>query len=327
MGRAFNPWFPDDDPANLRMPSRYAGRYPESFIVAIAFDLRSTAAGCTPLQARLNLWSRFIFRKVLCERVVAATVRPFCNTSCAPGDLLMVMTRKLKRLAICSVSGLIASMACGGAQAQWGMDYGMFGMGFGLGHQTPASVSFLNDHALARGAAAAASRPQNLRAPIPVSKDVDFFNRYDVETRIAMEEGVARRRIAHRAPTTTQSQAPPAASSPLPRPARPLVPLASFFDSARRLVWPADAPTHEEFAAKKSASDAKTLELLEELERKGYARISTAADARTMLLNYGQPALQFLRDTTTPRLSDAFHIFLMSLYDSIGQATTDPAGN
>ena len=114
---------------------------------------------------------------------------------------------------------------------------------------------------------------------------------------------------------------------PATPPARPLVPLASFFDAARRLVWPADAPTHGDFAAKKSASDAKTLELLEELERKGYARISTAADARTMLLNYGQPALQFLRDTTTPRLSDAFHIFLMSLYDSIGQTSTDPAGN
>ena len=76
-------------------------------------------------------------------------------------------------------------------------------------------------------------------------------------------------------------QAPPVASNPPPPPARPLIPLASFFDAARRLVWPADAPTHGDFAAKKSASDAKTLELLEELERKGYARISTAADART----------------------------------------------
>ena len=239
----------------------------------------------------------------------------------------MVMTWRLQRLAICCASGLLVWMGGGEAKAQYGFGFG-YGMGFGLGHQTPASVSFLNDHALARGAAAAASRPQNLRAPIPVSKDVDFFNRYDVETRIAMEEGVARRRIAHRAPTTTtRNQTPTVASSTPSPPPRPLIPLASFFDSARRLVWPADAPTHDEFAAKKSASDAKTLELLEELERKGYARISTAADARTMLLNYGQPALQFLRDTTTPRLSDAFHIFLMSLYDSIGQASTDPAGN
>jgi hypothetical protein len=225
-----------------------------------------------------------------------------------------------------SVVGLLGWMGCGQARAQFGMDYGMFGMGFGLGHQTPASVSFLNDHALARGAAAAASRPQPLRAPIPVSRDVDFFNRYDVETRASMEEGIARRRFAHRAPTTApRNPAPPVASNP-PPPARPLVPLASFFDAARRLVWPADAPTHGDFAAKKSASDAKTLGLLEELERMGYARISMVADARTSLLDYGQPALQFLRDTTTPRLSDAFHIFLMSLYDSIGQTATDPAG-
>jgi hypothetical protein len=239
----------------------------------------------------------------------------------------MAMRQRFGRLVIICGSGLVAWMAGGEAKAQFGFDYGL-GMGFGLGHQTPASVDFLNDHALARGAAAAASRPQNLRAPIPVSKDVDFFNRYDVETRMSMEEGIARRRMAYRAPTTTtRNQAPPVASNPPPRPSRPRVPLASFFDTARRLVWPADAPTHGDFAAKKSASDAKTLELLEELERKGYARISTAADARTMLLNYGQPALQYLRDTTTPRLSDAFHIFLMSLCDSIGQTTSDPAGN
>ena len=230
------------------------------------------------------------------------------------------------RLMMIGASGLLFWMGGGQAKAQFGFGYG-YGMGFGLGYQTPASVTFLNDHALARGAAAAASRPQNLRAPIPVSKDVDFFNRYDVATRMSMEEGIARRRIAYRPLTNTPSQAPTAATPPPSRPARPLVPLASFFDAARRLVWPADAPTHDDFAAKKSASDAKTLELLEELERKGYARISTAADARNMLLDYGQPALQFLRDTTTPRLSDAFHIFLMSLYDSIGQASTDPAGN
>jgi hypothetical protein len=237
----------------------------------------------------------------------------------------MVTTRRFRRLAMISVIGLVGWTGCGQAQAQWGFDYG-FGIGFGLGHQTPASVSYLNDHSLARGAAAAASRPQSLRAPIPVSRDVDFFNRYDVETRIAMEEGVARRRFAHRAPTTTtRNQTAPGVSSPPSPPPRPLIPLASFFDAARRLVWPADAPTRDDFAAKKVASDAKTLELLEELEGKGYARISTAADARNMLLNYGQPALQFLRDTTTPRLSDAFHIFLMSLYDSIGQ-TTEPTG-
>jgi hypothetical protein len=238
----------------------------------------------------------------------------------------MVMWQRFQRLATICVLGLVAWMGAGEAKAQWGFDYGLFGLGFGLGHQTPASVSFLNDHALARGAAAAASKPQSLRAPIPVSKDVDFFSRYDVATRVSMEEGIARRRLAYRPVPTTPNLAPPVATNPQPRPARPLVPLASFFDAAKRLVWPADAPTHGDFAAKKTASDAKTLELLEELERKGYARIATAADARTMLLNYGQPALQYLRDTTTPRLSDAFHIFLMSLYDSIGQ-TTEQAGN
>ncbi len=46
------------------------------------------------------------------------------------------------------------------------------------------------------------SRPQPLRAPIPVSRDVDFFNRYDAATRAAMEDRVSRRRRSPRAPVS-----------------------------------------------------------------------------------------------------------------------------
>ena len=37
------------------------------------------------------------------------------------------------------------------------------GFGWGLGYQTPASVTFLNDHAAARVGSVAARQPQNLR--------------------------------------------------------------------------------------------------------------------------------------------------------------------
>ena len=94
--------------------------------------------------------------------------------------------------------------------------------------------------------------------------------------------------------------------------------MSSFFNTMRQLVWPADAPTGGELAAKRSSSDTKTLEVFDELETHGYALVATATDARIKLIDYGQPALQFMRDNSTPAVADGFHSFLLSLYDSIG---------
>jgi hypothetical protein len=44
------------------------------------------------------------------------------------------------------------------------------------------------------------------------------------------------------------------------------------------------------------------------------------ASAREALIAYGQPALQYLRETSTARVADTFHLFLLSLYDSLAQA-------
>jgi hypothetical protein len=198
--------------------------------------------------------------------------------------------------------------------------FGDFGFGFGF-NQTPASVTFLNDHAIARTHAAAAARPKPLRAPIPVSRDVEFFTRYDAATRAAMTDRVSRRRILPRAPAAETPAATVADNSQVARPAQPL---ASFFDKMRLLVWPADSPKDGDFAAKRSASDLKAVEVLIELEARGYAHLATAADARNKLIDYGRPALQFLRDTSTPAISDAFHAFLLSLYDSIGNVPGPP---
>ena len=46
--------------------------------------------------------------------------------------------------------------------------------------------------------------------------------------------------------------------------------------------------------------------------------------AREKLLVYGQPALQVIRSTTTPRIAENFHNFLLSLYDSLAQAANPP---
>jgi hypothetical protein len=228
----------------------------------------------------------------------------------------MLSWRNVWRSAVVCVAGLIAWQGGGRAQAQYG-GFGDFGFGFGLGAQTPAAVTFLNDHAIARTHAAAAAKPQPLRAPIPVSRDVEFFTKYDAATRRAMEDRVSRRRLLPRAPAT-ETQASAVADNS--QAARPVQPLGSFFDKMKQLVWPSDAPSEGDLAAKRSASDLKTSEVLLELEARGYAHLATKADARNKLLDYGRPALQFMRDNSTAAVSDALHAFLLFLYDSIGQA-------
>jgi hypothetical protein len=228
----------------------------------------------------------------------------------------MFKSRKRWRLVVGCVAGSAAWLGGGRVPAYWG-GFGDVGFGFGLGPQTPASVNFLNDHAIARTHAAAAARPQPLRAPIPVSRDVDFFTRYDAATRAAMTDRVSRRRVLPRAPA---SQSQPITYADNSQTARPVQPLASFFNKMRQLIWPADAPTEGDLAAKRATSDAQTLELLIEVKGRGYAQIATAADARNKLLDYGRPAMQLMRENSTPAVSDAFHAFLLSLYDSIGQA-------
>jgi hypothetical protein len=209
-------------------------------------------------------------------------------------------------------------MGNGRAIAQW--DMGFFG--WGLGMQTPAVVNYLNDHSIARIGPAAAARPQPLRAPTPVVRDVDFFNKYDAATRAAMTDRVARVKSNPTTPATQTPAQPPASTAQAPR---PVTPLLSFFDKMRQLIWPADAPTMGDLATKRSISDAKTLEVLDEVQGHGYAQVATAVEARGKLLDYGRPALQFIQDSSTPAVFDAFHTFLLSLYDSIG-AAPQPTG-
>ncbi len=57
---------------------------------------------------------------------------------------------------------------------------------------------------------------------------------------------------------------------------------------------------------------------------KGLARLSTVTDARQKLLDYGRPALQQVREQSTPALADSFHVFLLSLYGNLGAAATVP---
>ena len=103
-----------------------------------------------------------------------------------------------------------------------------------------------------------------------------------------------------------------------------MVPLASFFDVAKRLVWPGDAPVTGDLQQKRDISDEGCLAVLGEFQARGHASIATVTDSRQKLLDYGQPALQEIRTTATPRVADAFHLFLLSLYESLTQSANPP---
>src|SRR5262249_18107394 len=102
---------------------------------------------------------------------------------------------------------------------------------------------------------------------------------------------------------------------------KPIVPLASFYNEKDQLIWPGDAPTDGEFKEKRSAFDKASHAVLEETKKGGVASIASVTEARQKLLEYGRPALQFVKTHETPRVADSFHGFLLSLYDSLAQAT------
>lgn len=211
------------------------------------------------------------------------------------------------------------------ARAQFGIAYG--GVGFGLGfdfrfHPSP-STTYLNERALVGQRMAQSNNPTPLRAPQPSGPrgfDPTFFQTYDVATRRAMEDQVARRPSRRLPPVTAVAAAPPA-----PVAVRAAVALASFFNQYEELVWPADAPRDDDLLPKRNTSDAASLAVLREQKSQGHATMGLVTDARQKLLAYGRPALARMRERTTTQLSDAFHQFLLSLYDSLQAAATPSA--
>ena len=54
-------------------------------------------------------------------------------------------------------------------------------------------------------------------------------------------------------------------------------------------------------------------------------RSATVMDARQKLLDYGRPGLQYVRATGNwPSDPETYHMFLLSLYESLGQSAYQP---
>ena len=224
----------------------------------------------------------------------------------------------VNRTMACLVMALVPWLVPGRAEAQWG-----FGIGWGSPafNYVPSPTDYLNQRALVAGSRDSGPTSSSVYAGSPNAyynkirdNSFTFGGSYDYQTRRpASEAYIARsaREIASAAPAKVTTAA------------RPVVPITSFFNRDEVLVWPADSPISGELGPKRATSDKASLAVLHEYNRQGLASIATATEARNKLLEYGRPALKFLRGHSTVRISDTFHLFLLSLYESLEQATKD----
>jgi hypothetical protein len=206
------------------------------------------------------------------------------------------------------------------ARAQWGM--GGMGWGFGGFYQAPSPTNLLNQHALTRAGAGRQERPShnayrnNPNSYINRVRDNGFVPHYDVRRH---QPPAYQPRPTASLGSTGRVDAGAAAATAAPK---PVLPLSSFFDATQRLVWPNDSPINGDLKEKRAISDQAILGVLEETKQQSAASITRVTDARQKLLDYGRPALRELRETSTPRIADSFHLFMLSLYDSLAQAAS-----
>jgi hypothetical protein len=212
----------------------------------------------------------------------------------------------------------IAVLVLGSSPAWAIFDFG-YGFGFGMG-MVPTPTNYLNDHALV----GAARGMQGVPSRTPLAGNPNSFH-----NRLRDDGFVSHRDVRRRQPPTYRPEPmaslgnrqvqQPQTRAPAPQPDLPLV---SFFDPARRLVWPSESPVSGDLKELREISDLASLAVLDETKQTGTASITMAATAREKLLDYGRPALREIRASATPRIADSFHMFMLSLYESLAQAAT-----
>ncbi len=227
-------------------------------------------------------------------------------------------------------AALIVSASAGPASAQFGWGFSLYNPNDGS--QTQAGI---DQRAQLRGQAAYANRPRAGAEPAFQQRDDSFYQKYDLSTREAMMDRVARnpglqRSAAYAGGSIGRPAAPaPPSVAPAPAPTGPpiaqVVRLGNFFDKERKLVWPSESPTNGDFGPKRQAAELAAQTVLNEYQSRGIASLETAASARRQLLEYGRPALAYLGDHATPAITDSFHAYLLTLYTDLGDAYSIPA--
>jgi len=222
------------------------------------------------------------------------------------------------------VAVIVSGFGADRAQAQWGMGggmgYGGFGFGFGGAVQQPGT--YLNSVALAQMNHIRLPSQNNVYAGNPNSyinhlHDNGFVDQYSVYRRQPNYYG-----YGSPSPAQGRNMTPTAMRTPR---SKPLVPLSSFLNAQNELVWPADAPTADTLKEKRASFDQTARAVLDEVKKNGVASVATVTESRQKLLDYGRPALQYVRTHQTARVADSFHGFLLMLYDSLAEAANPPA--
>lgn len=235
---------------------------------------------------------------------------------------------KLRPFAPACVFGLAALAGASTSAHAQGFGWGMGGIAMPW---VPTPTDTVNSFALQNAARAGRPPSNNVYANNPNS----FVNRLRdnglVQQQDARGISAGSRRaaaLANRslgdAPAAPRPEAAPR-PSPAPAPARQIAQLASFFNAAGALIWPADSPDQGELKVKRDTSDRAAAAVRRDVDAHGYASIALAAEARQKLLDYGRPALQEIRASSSPRAAETFHEFMLSLYDALAAATIPPA--
>ena len=222
------------------------------------------------------------------------------------------------------------------ASAQFGWGAGMF-MG---GRVVPSPVDQVNQMSQIAASAAFASRPTNHspysgnpNAYMNIGRQMRFSQpellepRFSAASRRPMSDQYAsgRTRTNTLALASNTTAANPGTTTPAP-PLDLVAQVSRFFNAQDEIVWPSDSPTEGDLGERRELSDKASRTVLNEVRSRGTAEISTAADARAKLIDYGRPALQLLRTESSAAIADSFHSFLLSLYETIGKtATNTPA--
>ncbi len=211
------------------------------------------------------------------------------------------------------VAGVVLFFGATPARAQWG--FGGFGGGFGFGwgiKQAPDPTNYIYQNALV-----AAGRGYQGPTRTPYAGDSNAYFNHVRDNGFVERYNVARREPSYYRYVPTSTVAPAPAT-----PEKPSLPLASFYDAQGQIAWPADSPTTGELKEKRTTFDQASHVVLDESKKSGVASMASVTDARQKLVDYGRPALQYVRAHETPRLADTFHLFLLSLYESLAQAAS-----
>ncbi len=204
-----------------------------------------------------------------------------------------------------------------------GMGIGM-GMGMGGFHYASSPTDYLNQRTRLNAARAGAPATQGSIAGNPNA----YYNK-------VRDDGFVPHDRRFGQPPTERSQHPgllgdqvnrqPAVDSTAAA-SRPkqVIPLRNFFDASQKLVWPGEAPAEVGLNEKRAIFERASLAVLKESRQNGVASIAMVTAARQKLLDYGRPALQQVRASSSAQVADTFHHFLLSLYESLARSAAPP---